>query len=133
MAIEREAFRYPWTRWTFLEMAGDRNFSFVLKLGGMIVGYLVAHRTGEEVYISNLAVKGYHRGRGLGLKLVHELLSRSRERGMDLVTLDVRESNDGAITFYERLGFQKVAIRRGCYPNSGEDAYVMALRLKAKK
>jgi len=39
----------------------------------------------------------------------------------------VRESNVGAIGFYETLGFQKTGVRHAYYGNTGEGAIIMKL------
>jgi len=48
------------------------------------------------------------RGRGIGRELVERLLSDLRERGVAGVHLGVDDANDGAIGFYEHLGFREV-------------------------
>ncbi|HWC25967.1 MAG TPA: hypothetical protein VG474_05225, partial [Solirubrobacteraceae bacterium] len=40
-------------------------------------------------------------------------------------TLEVRESNAGAIELYERFGFRAAGRRRRYYQDNGEDAVVM--------
>ena len=40
-------------------------------------------------------------------------------RGVQRVFLEVRESNLGAIAFYERLGFRRVGRRAGLLPATG--------------
>ena len=47
---------------------------------------------------------------------------RDERRGY---TLEVRVSNDGAITLYERLGFVARGVRRGYYTDNREDALIM--------
>ena len=41
------------------------------------------------------------------------------------LTLEVRESNLGAIALYERFGFRSAGLRRRYYSDNGEDAVVM--------
>ena len=41
------------------------------------------------------------------------------------VTLEVRMSNRGAITMYERFGFTAEGHRRRYYQDNGEDALIM--------
>lgn len=42
--------------------------------------------------------------------------------------LEVRESNLGAISFYEKLGFERVGIRKNFYTAPTENAVLMALQ-----
>ena len=43
----------------------------------------------------------------------------------DVVTLEVRTSNEPAIRLYEKYGFQRVGLRRGYYTDTHEDALIM--------
>jgi ribosomal-protein-alanine N-acetyltransferase len=47
------------------------------------------------------------------------------ERGCRNLTLEVRMSNSGAQALYQRFGFVPAGVRRGYYPETGEDALVM--------
>ncbi|MFO1471443.1 MAG: N-acetyltransferase [Turneriella sp.] len=57
------------------------------------------------VYIQNLCVAAAHRGKGLGSRLIRHFIET---HPVD-VWLDVELSNDAALRFYERLGFQIVS------------------------
>ena len=46
-------------------------------------------------------------------------------RGCRNLTLEVRVTNHGAQELYRRFGFVPAGIRRGYYPENGEDALVM--------
>jgi ribosomal-protein-alanine N-acetyltransferase len=46
-------------------------------------------------------------------------------RGCKNLTLEVRVSNHGAQELYRRFGFAPAGVRRGYYPENGEDALVM--------
>ena len=41
------------------------------------------------------------------------------------LTLEVRMSNSGAQALYQRFGFVPAGVRKGYYPETGEDALVM--------
>lgn len=60
---------------------------------------------GLEHYIANLGVSPNLRSRGIGAKLVHELLEQGRKLGRPKATLHVAHGNDRAQALYERLGF----------------------------
>jgi ribosomal-protein-alanine N-acetyltransferase len=61
----------------------------------------------------------------VGRFLVEWLLERSREGGQSRITLEVRASNFGAQELYRNAGFRAVALRRGYYQDTGEDALIM--------
>ena len=50
-----------------------------------------------------------------------------RERGATQLILEVRSDNEVAIRLYERLGFERISIRRDYYA-PGVDAHIMRLR-----
>jgi ribosomal-protein-alanine N-acetyltransferase len=56
--------------------------------------------------------------------LLSELLARVGDPGARY-TLEVRESNAGAIALYERFGFRAAGMRRRYYQDNGEDALIM--------
>ena len=52
-------------------------------------------------------------------------LEKGNEMGLASYTLEVRESNCGAIALYEKLGFQQVGIRKNFYDKPKEHAIIM--------
>jgi ribosomal-protein-alanine N-acetyltransferase len=57
--------------------------------------------------------------------LLLQLLETAREKGAKRFTLEVRRSNEAAITLYERFGFRIVGYRPGYYADNNEDAAIM--------
>jgi ribosomal-protein-alanine N-acetyltransferase len=53
----------------------------------------------------------------------------ARRRGLRVVALEVRPSNQEARPLYESFGFRVVGRRKGYYYDTGEDALVMEVRL----
>lgn len=132
LAIEREVFSSPWTLAAFQRELKDKKVShlFVAEVssgGGdrLVVGYACCWLIVDEVHITNLAVEKAYRRRGVAHRLLTEMLRKTKARGAKRATLEVRLSNEGAQRFYEKYGFQAVAIRKGYYPDNGEDALVM--------
>jgi ribosomal-protein-alanine N-acetyltransferase len=82
---------------------------------------------GREWEIENIAVAGPARRRGLGTRLLGELLDQARDRGADAVFLEVRESNRAARALYEKWAFLESGRRRGYYKDQEEDAIVYRL------
>jgi ribosomal-protein-alanine N-acetyltransferase len=54
-----------------------------------------------------------------------EMEKLSRESGVTAISLEVRESNEGARKLYASYGFKEEAVRRGYYHNPQEDAIIM--------
>ena len=74
-------------------------------------------------HILNIAVDPRRREGGIGSLLMDKIEARFKEADATIVTLEVRESNDTARTFYMNRGFNEIGRVRAYYP--GEDAIVM--------
>ena len=57
------------------------------------------------LYIDDLCVEESLRGAGIGAALVQAVRALAHERGIEKIELNVWECNEGAMRFYERLGF----------------------------
>ena len=90
----------------------------------LVLGFLVVRVVAEREWeILNLAVAPGVRRQGIG----RQLLSDSLERHAGECFLEVRESNETARRFYERLGFKTATERLQYYSNPPETAIVMKL------
>lgn len=132
LEIER-GFNAPWTREMFLQELANTEMStqLVAEFGGVLRGYIMWWYVADEVHIVNVAVHAGFRRRGVARQLLAAVFTAAADRGMTIATLEVRFHNNGAITLYESLGFQKVAIRKAYYADNGEDAVVMLKALGA--
>jgi ribosomal-protein-alanine N-acetyltransferase len=121
------------TLWTETDLLLLRDLSgasaYVCARPGRVSGIVIGRRVGDEAEILNLAVRGEERRKGLGKSLMQRLLHEYGPSGVSRVFLEVRESNAGAIGFYESLGFHVIGRRKGYYQQPPEDALVMELRL----
>jgi [ribosomal protein S18]-alanine N-acetyltransferase len=87
-----------------------------------IQGFVVARPVGQEWEIENIAIAGPVRRRGLGTRLLGELLDLARARRAESVFLEVRESNRAARALYEKWSFTESGRRRKYYKDPEEDA-----------
>ncbi|MFB2894464.1 ribosomal protein S18-alanine N-acetyltransferase [Aerosakkonemataceae cyanobacterium BLCC-F50] len=81
----------------------------------------------DEAHITIVAVSPEYQHQGLGQAMLLALLSRARQRGLERATLEVKASNQPAISLYEKFGFKLAGRRRGYYQDTGEDALVLWL------
>jgi ribosomal-protein-alanine N-acetyltransferase len=89
---------------------------------GDIVGFLVARHLAPEWELENIVVAPTARRKGLGMRLLDALLDAAQETHSDAVFLEVRESNAGARTLYEKAGFLQTGRRKSYYTSPVEDA-----------
>ncbi|MCX8033089.1 MAG: ribosomal protein S18-alanine N-acetyltransferase [Thermoleophilia bacterium] len=124
--IERMSFSCPWTRSMF-QAELDQPLSVHLvctSQKGEVVGFLVGRKYPETWHLLDLAVHPEWRRRGIGGELLDAFLNEA-DANLVSVVLEVREGNVPARSLYESRGFRSVGVRRGYYPDTGEDAIVM--------
>lgn len=118
--IERMSFKYPYPTFVFHEYL-DKLF-FVIEENRKIIGYVIADE--ERNLIVSIAIHPDYRRKGYGKMLMKHVLRFMKGE----VVLQVRKSNEIAINFYKKLGFEeKTELRR--YYIDGEDAILMAKRI----
>lgn len=131
MPIEQASFSFPWKSGTFIQGLKEvKNFKALVARqtppsDEKIIGYVIWFDLGEEYHIINLAVHPGYRRMNVGTRLVESLLSLALERPVMRLTLEVRQSNEGAISFYHACGFITVAFVENYYQDNGECARVM--------
>jgi ribosomal-protein-alanine N-acetyltransferase len=91
-----------------------------------LIGYGGISRLGRtppfEYEIHTIGVDPAYQGRGIGRRLLDELLNVAAGA---VVHLEVRTDNAPAIALYRSVGFADVGLRRRYYRISGADAYTM--------
>jgi [ribosomal protein S18]-alanine N-acetyltransferase len=130
-AIEEAVFPTPWTLDSFYYEMNENQFAhyLVAEDNGEIVGFCGLWLVIDAAQITNVAVVEKMRGRKLGEALMQEAIRISKEAEMEIMTLEVRVSNEVAQNLYRKLGFQDGAIRKGYYTDNGEDALLMWVNL----
>ena len=114
-----------WSRQALTEfMLLPEARALISERGGMPTGFILGRMVADEAEILDLAVCEECRRQGEGRALLVELLRRFAESGVSRVFLEVRESNRGAIEFYERMGFRRSGRREGYYREPQEAALV---------
>jgi ribosomal-protein-alanine N-acetyltransferase len=81
----------------------------------------------DEAHITILAVHPQYQRQGLGQALLYSLLKTACDIGMEQATLEVRVSNEVAISLYQKFGFKTAGRRRGYYKDNNEDALILWL------
>ncbi|MGN9758933.1 N-acetyltransferase family protein [Streptomyces sp. SD31] len=133
LRVDREVFPeepYPYfvLRQHF-DAHGDRFL--VLDDGECLHGYVlfVNSSDGYVCWVLSLAVSADQRGRGLGKRLMLEVLRQLRRERVHEVRLTVEPTNAAAIQLYRSLGFSTEGGVHGDYLGPGEDRLIMTLGL----
>lgn len=124
--IEKLCFSNPWSFQSLAEeLSNPLAAFFVAELEGKIVGYAGMNYILDEGYIANIAVHPNFRCKGIAFALLLWLETFADENKLELLTLEVRRSNHGAIRLYKKAGFDEKGVRRNFYTNPPEDGLIM--------
>lgn len=93
----------------------DWAVGLAAEVSGELAGFAIGHHSGGRGHVVTLDVAAGHRRAGVGRALLRELLARLEAAGARSVRLEVDLRNEGAIRFYERLGFRETRRLRGYY------------------
>ncbi len=134
LAIEVQAYPFPWTRGNFIDSLSAGYVMQVLQADdGEVIGYFAAMPGFEEMHLLNITVAAAHEGRGHARRMLAHLYAVSVGLNAAAVWLEVRETNARARTLYLREGFVEAGRRRDYYPapqGRREDAILMSRRLE---
>ncbi|OOF86609.1 ribosomal protein S18-alanine N-acetyltransferase [Rodentibacter ratti] len=129
--IEQQAHLVPWSFGTLKNNQGERYLNLKLVKDNRIIGFAICQIVLDEATLFNIAVEPSMQGKGLGELLLNELMIQLKEKNIQTLWLEVRESNP-ARWLYEKQGFNEVDIRKNYYPmpdGRRENAVVMACYL----
>jgi ribosomal-protein-alanine N-acetyltransferase len=130
LAIEQASFADPWSRSAFVELLGDPRVAFLIAdAAGVVRGYVVAWFVLDEGEIGNLAVTAAAQRQGVGARLLDGAIAAVRAADVEVLYLEVRDSNVAARALYASRGFVEVGRRREYYRRPKEDALVLRLDL----
>ncbi|HXM94311.1 MAG TPA: ribosomal protein S18-alanine N-acetyltransferase [Candidatus Dormibacteraeota bacterium] len=102
---------------------------WVVESAGRLCAFLVVRIIADEAEILNLAVKPVNRRQGIATRLLQTAIRDCIAAGAGRLFLEVRESNAGAIIFYEQVGFAKSGRRNRYYGDPQEAAVIMETKL----
>jgi ribosomal-protein-alanine N-acetyltransferase len=130
-AIDRQSFPLPWSENSFRSDLTTNPAAHLLVAeqaaadGRRIAGYAGYWLVIDEAHLSTLAVTPALRRRGIAERILREAMRHAARLGADMMTLEVRVSNDPARRLYEKLGFRVVGRRPHYYKDNLEDAILM--------
>lgn len=122
--IEKECFSTPWSENAIRESMYAGTAFYIARVKDNVAGYMGISKIAGEGYVTNIAVLPQHRRKGVGKKLLEYVISDC-EHQLEFISLEVRVSNDAAISLYNKFGFTQVGRRKRFYTNPQEDALIM--------
>ena len=132
LLVDQASYEFPWTAGNFIDSIHAGHHCWVYEAGGQAVGHAIMMSVFDEAHLLNLAIAPDWQRQGLGAALLQYVLQEARAAGINMLYLEVRPSNTGAIRLYNRNGFEGFAIRKDYYPaqQGREDALVMRCKLE---
>lgn len=131
LAIEDASYPHPWTRGNFVDSLYNGHETWIAHdAADKLIGYFLIMLAVDEAHLLNITVHNAMQGQGIGHLLIDKVVAISKEKGMRSVLLEVRPSNQRALSVYKHYGFSQVGVRKNYYPamqNAREDAIVMRL------
>ena len=121
--IEKDSFTDNWRFDAFNScLIGPFYDMNVATINDSIIGYSIMKCIYEDGELIRIAVDKTMRGQGIGEEILVRQLDKARSLGVEKIFLDVRESNEVAISLYEKLGFVRYEITKDFYRDPTEDS-----------
>jgi ribosomal-protein-alanine N-acetyltransferase len=125
LELDRRCFGGLWTLEGYQREVDSPNSELIaIVQDRTLLGYGCFWAILDEAHITIVAVHPDYQRQGLGNLLLYALLVRARQRRMERATLEVRLSNQSAISLYQKYGFKVAGQRKRYYTDTGEDALI---------
>lgn len=132
LELEHQLFTSSWQEEDFIYeiVANPFSYNFVLEENNEIIGYAGLWVTYEQSQITTIGIRKESQRKGYASKLMEFLLDFAKDKKCEVMSLEVRVSNDNAIKLYEKYGFKHAGIRKNYYQDNYEDAYLMVKEME---
>lgn len=129
--LEEASQVFPWPHWFFRRILRRHASCWILEIDNEVIGFGILAMEKGHAHIMNMCVASGYRRRGLGRRILLQLLTIAKKQHARKVWLEVRTGNRPARLLYRKLGFRSEAIRRGYYlaPHGRQNAIIMARKL----
>ncbi len=105
------------------------------ELNQRLVGYCFCSHIFEDSEILRIGTCLDYQQQGIASQLLTAMAQMCQVAGAERVLLEVREDNYAAIAFYQKHGFEQIAVRKNYYDNhdmTKTHALIMQRKLNAK-
>ena len=128
-ALAARAMPHPWSASQVRETLASPRSCLVCQESerGDLVGFVLGRRVDSDVVeIDLVAVDPSARRRGVGRRLLKEMIAAERSDGVESFRHELAAGNAAALALYVAVGFVVVGRRARYYPD-GEDALLLTL------
>ena len=124
--LEKLCFADPWSEESVgSELDNPLSLWLVAVEDEAVTGYIGSQAVMDEADIMNVAVHPAYRRKGVAEALMESLQVRLAQTGVHSLTLEVRPSNEAAISLYHKMGYVQVGRRPNYYHKPKEDALIL--------
>lgn len=128
-SLECECFKNQWSKQSIEEeLNNELAYFFTACEDNKVIGYIGTHIILDECYITNIAVTAQSRKKGVGTGLLQCAEQNAKKKGASFITLEVRVSNEAAISLYKANGYEIEGMRKNFYDDPKEDGLIMTKR-----
>ncbi len=119
--IEKQCFgQEAFTEQQLAYLLTDYNsIGLAARINGEIAGFAIARvdigRSASFGHILTIDIAPTYRRKGIAQRLLHEVETILREKGIKECRLEVREDNIAALTLYQKLGYKKMGVLEKYY------------------
>lgn len=127
-SIEASATAFPWSLKNFEDCLHAKHQASVLcNQHHEIIGFVITQKVVDECHLLNICISPNYQRQGLGRGLLEQVIDLANQKGLSLIVLEVRKSNQKAQHLYSQMGFNEMAVRPNYYPSheGREDAILM--------
>ena len=122
--LEKEIFKNSAFNRTYLDslIKADNSFIYTHIIDNKVCGYLMVLDSIDVYEILAIATIEKYRNKGIAQELLDKIKTKD-------IFLEVRESNQIAISFYKKNDFKEISIRKNYYSKPNENAIIMKLEV----
>lgn len=105
------------------------------ELNQRLIGYCIYSHIFEDAEILKIGTCREYQKQGIASQLLTAMAQMSQATGAERVLLEVREDNHAALAFYQKHGFEQIAVRKNYYDNhdmTKTHALIMQRKFNAK-
>ena len=130
--IEAEVFSDPWSENALLPyVCSEGGMCYTASSDGRVIAYIIGRVIAPEGEIYRIATHPAYRRRGIAYRLLDYAVKCEKGRGLEVLFLEVRESNTPAKNLYKSYGFKEMGVRKNYYKDPVENAVLMVRAHKA--
>ena len=113
------------------ELRKNYVYAFACFRSNQIVGICVFQKIFCNAELTYLSIHPTYKRKGLGKKLLKEILKQCESFAIEKIHLEVSDKNLDAINFYRSFGFETIGIRKKYYKD-GSNALLQEKKLLKK-